>query len=196
MPFDARTQPHDVPGAARRRAVGRQEIITGDCLAELRAMPAGTVDVVVTSPPYNIGVAYRGHDDRMPRPAYLGWLGAIGAEIARVLKPDGSFFLNVGGTNADPWVVFDVAAAFRDAFTLQNHIAWVKSVSIGDDTVGHFKPITSRRYLNQNHEAVLHFTKTGRVEIDRLLSLAWKVAIPGAIGAVVLAGLTTLLFYR
>jgi NADH-quinone oxidoreductase subunit H len=35
-----------------------------------------------------------------------------------------------------------------------------------------------------------------RFEIDRLLSLAWKVAVPGAIGAIVLAGLTTLLFYR
>jgi len=35
-----------------------------------------------------------------------------------------------------------------------------------------------------------------RVEIDRVVSLAWKVAIPGAIGAIVLAGLTTLLFYR
>ncbi|UJA19234.1 NADH-quinone oxidoreductase subunit H [Thermoleophilia bacterium SCSIO 60948] len=35
-----------------------------------------------------------------------------------------------------------------------------------------------------------------RIEIDRLVSLAWKVAIPGSIGAIVLAGLTTLLFYR
>lgn len=35
-----------------------------------------------------------------------------------------------------------------------------------------------------------------RVEIDRLVSFAWKVAIPGAIGAIVLAGATTLLFYR
>jgi NADH-quinone oxidoreductase subunit H len=35
-----------------------------------------------------------------------------------------------------------------------------------------------------------------RAEIDRLLAFAWKVAVPGAIGAIVLAGLTTLLFYR
>ena len=35
-----------------------------------------------------------------------------------------------------------------------------------------------------------------RMETDRLVSLAWKVAIPGAIGAIVLAGATTLLFYR
>src|SRR3546814_12104441 len=62
----------------------------------------------------------------------------------------------------------DVASAFRDSFVLQNHIAWVKSVSIGEDTVGHFKPITSRRYLNNNHEAVFHFTRTGDVEVDRL----------------------------
>jgi NADH-quinone oxidoreductase subunit H len=35
-----------------------------------------------------------------------------------------------------------------------------------------------------------------RVETDRIVSFAWKVAVPGAIGAIVLAGLTTLLFYR
>ena len=34
-----------------------------------------------------------------------------------------------------------------------------------------------------------------RFETDRLVSLAWKVAIPGAIGAIVLSGATTLLFY-
>jgi site-specific DNA-methyltransferase (adenine-specific) len=168
MPLDARPEIDAAPDAARCRAIGRQAIILGDCLTELRAMPAGVVDVVVTSPPYNIGVAYRSYDDRKPRRAYLDWLSEIGAEIARVLKPEGSFFLNVGATNADPWVALDVAGAFREAFTLQNHIVWVKSVSIGDDTVGHFKPITSRRYLNQNHEAVFHFTKTGAVEIDRL----------------------------
>ena len=168
MPLDASPETDAASDAGRRRAIGRQEIILGDCLSELRAMPSGSVDVVVTSPPYNIGVAYRSYDDRKPRRAYLDWLSSIGAEIARVLKAEGAFFLNVGGTNADPWIALDVAGAFRETFTLQNHIAWVKSVSIGEDTVGHFKPITSRRYLNQNHEAIFHFTKTGSVEIDRL----------------------------
>lgn len=149
-------------------ALGRHRIVLGDCLAELRSMPAAGVDVVVTSPPYNIGVGYRTYDDRRPRQDYLAWLGAVGREIARVLRNDGSLFLNIGGTNADPWIAADVAGAFRDSFVLQNQIAWVKSVSIGDDTVGHFKPITSRRYLNQNHETIFHFTKTGVVEIDRI----------------------------
>lgn len=148
--------------------IGNQTVILGDCLEQLRARPSGSVDVVVTSPPYNIGIAYRSYDDRRPRAEYLAWLSEIGREIARTLNDNGSFFLNVGSTNADPWVAMDVANAFRADFTLQNTISWIKSVSIGDDTVGHFKPITSKRYLNNNHETVFHFTKSGSVEINRL----------------------------
>ncbi len=35
-------------------------------------------------------------------------------------------------------------------------------------TFGHFKPISSKRFLNDCHEYIFHFTKTGRIEIDRL----------------------------
>src|SRR5215213_728260 len=154
--------------APSRQHIGRHEIVLGDCLAELRFLPASSTDLVVTSPPYNIGVSYRTYQDRKPREDYTSWLSEIGRAIARVLKPSGSLFLNLGGTNADPWVTMDVPGALREIFVLLNHILWVKSISIGDDTVGHFKPITSRRYLNHNHEAIFHFTKTGAVELDRL----------------------------
>lgn len=148
--------------------VGKQSIQLGDCLKLLATVGTESVDVVVTSPPYNIGIAYNSYSDRMPRLEYLKWLTAIGRELNRVLKPEGSFFLNVGGMGSDPWIAMDVASAFRTTFTLQNHIVWVKSVSVGEDTVGHFKPISSKRYLNNNHEAVFQFTKTGSVQIDRL----------------------------
>lgn len=148
--------------------VGKQTVKQGDCLALLADVSDAAIDVVVTSPPYNIGIAYNSYADRRPRAEYLSWLSQVGRELARVMKPDASFFLNVGGTGSDPWVTMDVAGAFRDLFTLQNHIIWVKSVSVGDDTVGHFKPISSKRFLNNNHEAVFHFTKTGAVEVDRL----------------------------
>lgn len=147
---------------------GRQTIRQGDCLELLATVAAGSIDVVVTSPPYNIGIAYNSYADRRPRADYLDWLATIGRELARVMTPGGSFFLNVGGTGSDPWVTMDVAGAFRGTFVLQNHIIWVKSVSVGEDTVGHFKPISSKRFLNNNHEAVFHFTKTGSVEVDRL----------------------------
>jgi site-specific DNA-methyltransferase (adenine-specific) len=154
--------------APREWSVGGQRVVVADCLSGLVALPADSIDVCVTSPPYNIGVAYRTYRDRMPRAAYLDWLGKVGRAIHRVLKPDGSFFLNIGGTGGDPWIATDAGRAMGETFILQNHIIWVKSLSIGHDSVGHFKPINSPRYLNHNHEAIFHFTKTGAVAVDRL----------------------------
>ena len=148
--------------------VGDQNIIQGDCLGILKGLPKDSVDLVITSPPYNIGVAYKTYQDRRPRDAYLKWLAEIGKQLHRVMRDGASFFLNIGSTNSDPWLPQDVSAELRDTFTLQNHIVWVKSISIGNDTVGHFKPITSHRYLNHNHEAIFHYTKTGSVPVDRV----------------------------
>jgi site-specific DNA-methyltransferase (adenine-specific) len=148
--------------------IGRHQIWSGDCIATLRGLPEASVDVIVTSPPYNLGIAYKTYDDRLPRADYLKWLRNVGQELSRVLKKNGSFFLNVGSSSADPWIQMDVAGAFREQFVLQNHIVWAKSVAIGDDTVGHFKPINSRRFLNHNHESVFHFSHAGTVTIDRL----------------------------
>jgi site-specific DNA-methyltransferase (adenine-specific) len=156
------------PAAATRWERGNQQISLGDCLAEIGRLDASSIDVCVTSPPYNIGVAYNFHDDRMPKDDYLAWMANVGKEISRVLRPDGSFFLNVGSTSVDPWIALEVARAFNESFTLQNHIIWVKSVSIGSDTFGHFKPISSKRFLNNNFESIFHFSKSGDNEIDRL----------------------------
>ena len=150
------------------QTVGKQTVLQGDCLAVLQRLRTASVDLIVTSPPYNIGVAYKSYDDNRPRAAYLSWLKKVSKQLDRVLKLDGSFFLNVGSTNADPWMSMDLAGAFRKDFVLQNHIAWAKSLSIREDSHGHFKPIKSHRFLNQNHESIFHFTKTGAVPVDRL----------------------------
>ena len=151
-----------------RYYVGSQEIVIGDCLEVLKDMTPESVDVTISSPPYNLGTAYHSYDDRQPRERYVAWMQEVGQAIRDVLKPNGSFFLNMGSTNRDPWIMMDVAYALRPLFVLQNHIIWVKSISIGDESFGHFKPISSRRYLNQNHEAIFHFTLHGDVPIDRL----------------------------
>nr|WP_183852575.1 site-specific DNA-methyltransferase [Prosthecomicrobium pneumaticum] len=131
-------------------------------------MPEGSVDVVVTSPPYNIGLAYNAYDDGGDRAAYLDFIAAAGRALKRVLAPGGSFFLNIAGTASDPWIAQEVAAALRPLFVLQNAIVWVKSIAIDGRSVGHFKPINSRRYLNHTYEHVFHFTATGAVPLDRL----------------------------
>jgi site-specific DNA-methyltransferase (adenine-specific) len=46
-----------------------------DCVAGMKQhLDAGSIDVVVTSPPYNIGIQYSTHIDRLPRTKYLEWI--------------------------------------------------------------------------------------------------------------------------
>ncbi|MBD3408495.1 MAG: site-specific DNA-methyltransferase [Candidatus Lokiarchaeota archaeon] len=151
-----------------------------DCLIGLKKIKNESIDVIVTSPPYNIGLKYNGYKDNKPREDYLDWLETIAKECKRVLKKGGSFFLNVGGKPSDYWIPLDVAMRFRNHYELQNIFHWIKSISIekkdvgnyrniiGDITVGHYKPINSKRFLSDCHEYIFHFTKEGNVELDKL----------------------------
>tara|TARA_B100001093_G_scaffold351634_1_gene336129 strand:+ start:1406 stop:2263 length:858 start_codon:yes stop_codon:yes gene_type:complete len=144
--------------------------ILGDCLEALKQHHDNSVDLVVTSPPYNIGLNYNKYKDKKPREQYLEWIYDIFVELKRILKDEGHIFLNMGYTNRDPWISMEVALKLKGLFTLQNNITWVKSISIGpdkDDTHGHFKPINSERYINVTNENLYHFTKSDKVKINR-----------------------------
>jgi site-specific DNA-methyltransferase (adenine-specific) len=145
------------------------KVIHDDCLKVLKTLGAKTIDVVITSPPYNINIKYNQYKDNKKRDEYLDWLHTIFVEIKRVLKDDGHIFLNVGYTNIDPWIGMDVAEKLRDLYYLQNNITWIKSITLEDDiTRGHFKPINSSRFINPTNEYIFHFTKYGKTKIDRL----------------------------
>jgi len=151
----------------------------GDCLDILSRLPERSVDVIVTSPPYNLGIRYRSYDDTMPRQEYLKWTAEWIQRAARVLAPHGSLFLNVGAKPTDPWTAMDVAQAVRPYLQLQNTFHWIKSIAIekalagaganleDDLAVGHYKPINSRRFVNDCHEFVFHFSPSGDTPIDR-----------------------------
>ena len=150
------------------------ELSGTDCLEGMSHLPAGSVDLVVTSPPYNLGIDYGSYDDRRPEEEYLEWTRQWASSVKRLLKEDGALYLNIGATPGSPWIPHLVLLALRDVFALQNTIHWIKSITIdsADEeeplSVGHFKPINSKRFLNDCHEYVFHLTKSGDVPIDRL----------------------------
>ena len=145
----------------------------GDCVTGMAQLADACIDLTVTSPPYNLGIKYKKYSDRENRESYLSWCWKWAEEIRRVLKGDGSFFLNIGSAPSSPMLPHELVLQLRDVFVLQNVIHWIKSITIEDRdgdvrSYGHFKPISSPRFLNDCHEYVFHFTKSGRVEIDRL----------------------------
>jgi site-specific DNA-methyltransferase (adenine-specific) len=139
-----------------------------DCVEGMLALPAGSVDVVVTSPPYNLNINYGIYKDDLPRNNYLSWLHDVFSAVKHCLKDDGHFFLNMGYSNVDPWVGIDVGNVARNLFVLQNNFTWVKSIYVDGKTSGHFKPINSDRFANPTWEHLFHFTKKGDVKCDKL----------------------------
>ena len=155
------------------------QFFLGDALQVLQGLGPETLDAIVTSPPYNLGIRYRTYEDALPRAKYLEWTGEWVGRAARALRADGSLFLNVGAKPTDPWTALDVAQAARPHLQLQNTIHWIKSIAIekslagararldDDLAVGHYKPINSRRFLHDCHEFVFHFTPNGNTPLNR-----------------------------
>jgi site-specific DNA-methyltransferase (adenine-specific) len=192
-----------VRNAQRRKIpfVTKFDLRRQDCIAGMSRLADESVDLVVTSPPYNLGINYGKYSDRQDRRSYLDWCGEWARQIRRLLTQDGSLFLNIGGAPSNPMLPHEIVMALRDLFALQNTIHWIKSIAIEETerrasapdphlnplprqgeadakrrvrveasvkTFGHFKPINSKRFLNDCHEYVFHFTKSGRVELNRV----------------------------
>jgi site-specific DNA-methyltransferase (adenine-specific) len=151
-------------------------LIGGDCVEVMHGMTLGCMDLVVTSPPYNLGIGYNTFKDTAPRDEFLSWCRQWAAEVRRLMADDGSFFLNIGAAPANPLLPHQLVLSLTEGenplFVLQNTIHWIKSITITTRTgepisAGHFKPINSKRYVNDCHEYVFHLTKAGNIPLDR-----------------------------
>jgi DNA modification methylase len=71
------------------------QIICSDALTTLRAMEDNSVDLVLTSPPYNFDMNYDEHNDKSESSDYLSTLITIFGECIRVLKSGGRLIINI-----------------------------------------------------------------------------------------------------
>jgi site-specific DNA-methyltransferase (adenine-specific) len=146
--------------AYQRKGTNNPLLLHGDAVTVLRTLPDTCIDFAMTSPPYwgkreyeNGGIGLE-NDYR----AYVKHLAAVFAEVQRVLKPAGSFWLNIGdsyngkGLVGVPW---RVAFALTDnqGWILRNSVIWNK-VKSGMDN--------SKDRLGNIHENVFHFVKQAK----------------------------------
>ncbi len=146
----------------------------GDCVEGMAGLPSQSIDLVVTSPPYNLGIRYGKFADDTSRTDYLTWCEKWAVEVRRLLQPAGSLFLNLGAAPSNPMLPHELVLRLQKFFVVQNTIHWIKSIALpnefgpGEVSRGHFKPISSPRYLNDCHEYVFHLTPEGKTPLDRL----------------------------
>lgn len=132
-------------------------LLNGDAVAVLRDLPDGCIDFAMTSPPYwgkreyeNGGIGLE--DDYRD---FVKHLAAVFGELKRVLKPEGSFWLNLGdsyngkGLVGVPWrVAFELVD--NQGWILRNSVIWNKLKGGMDN---------SKDRLGNVHENVFHFVK-------------------------------------
>src|SRR5579864_3231574 len=117
----------------------------GDCVAGLKRLEAGSIDLVFADPPFNLGIIYDKHNDRMTPEEYLGWTRQWGAEVVRVLKPEGTFWLAIGRKYA---ARVEILFTETLGLSLQNGAIWYYTFGANQRTK--FTP---------NYTPLLHFSK-------------------------------------
>jgi site-specific DNA-methyltransferase (adenine-specific) len=127
------------------------QLYLGDCLDVMKRLPASSIDMVFTSPPYadRRASTYGG----VVADKYIDWFLPIAIEIKRLLKPMGSFFLNIKPHTINgerSLYVFDLICSLRRTvdFMFVDELCWTKNAFPGK-LKGRFK---------NGFEPIYHFT--------------------------------------
>ncbi|RJF81556.1 site-specific DNA-methyltransferase [Azospirillum cavernae] len=132
-------------------------LLLGDAKEVLRALPDDCLDCVMTSPPYWGKREYEagGLGLEADHREYVTALAAIIAEVKRALKPEGSFWLNLGDSYQGKGLV---GVPWRVAFTLIDHQGWIlRNEVVWNKLKGGMD--TSKDRLANLHESLFHFVK-------------------------------------
>lgn len=136
-------------------------IIQGDARS-MDAIPNDSIELIVTSPPYNVGTDYEAIDDNRSLEGYKTFLREALKECTRVLREDGGrLFLVIAGfghgSDHIPANKLAIEVATSVGLNLRRELIWQKSVSAGRSSVyGSYKSASSPAFY-ANHESLLIF---------------------------------------
>jgi DNA modification methylase len=145
----------------------RDRIVQGDAQAVLRRLPAESVHLAITSPPYNLRIPYRNYGDDLPPEEYLRWLKDVWSELLRVLVPGGRFVLNVAPTSIKDFrpIHHDLSRDLRAlGYIMRTEIIWYKQ-TMGRRTAWGSWRSPSNPHIIPSWEYVLVFSK-GQWRLD------------------------------
>ena len=140
-----------VANVTRLHTDASASIVSQDNLKYMHSLEAGSMHLIVTSPPYNLGKEYE--EKKTSQELYKEEQAACIAEAVRVLHPNGSICWQVGN-HVDDGEVFPLDILLYDLFKihglkLRNRVVW---------TFGH--GLHCQKRFSGRHESILWFTKS------------------------------------
>ena len=97
----------------KKFTINKQTLFNEDCIKTMQSLDEKCIDVICTSPVYNLNMPYGTYQDKLPKNQYLEWMQQVFDQMQRVLKEDGSLFLNMGAST-DPWLDLEVFYLLKD----------------------------------------------------------------------------------
>ena len=159
----ARAQNFDVLRLARSIKPAEPEIHYKSS-TDMGEIGSGSVQLIVTSPPYNVGKKYADHNDSMGFEAYLGFLNDVWSECIRVLCGGGRIAVNVADTWRTPYIPLHthITRQLLDlGMLMRGMIYWDKGTSAGTSTAWGSWRSASNPTLRDVGEYILVFSKGG-----------------------------------
>lgn len=123
-------------------------IENGDCVQELKKLPAGEVHLAFADPPFNIGFDYDVYDDRRDADSYLNWTREWISEVHRVLHSQGTFWLAIGDEYA---AEMKLIAQREVGFTCRSWVVWYYTFGVN-----------CKRKFSRSHAHLFHFVKDAK----------------------------------
>lgn len=121
------------------------KIHQGDCVKLMQKIDSESVDLVFADPPFNIGYEYDQYDDRQEDQKYLDWCKLWIAEIHRILKPTGTFWLAIGDEYA---AELKMLAQREIGFTTRSWVIWYYTFGVN-----------CKNKFSRSHAHLFHFVK-------------------------------------
>ncbi len=115
-----------------------------DCIKGLKQVPNGVVDLAFADPPFNIGFEYDEYDDRLGDDQYVAWSHDWMAEIHRVLKDSGTFWLAIG----DEYAAELKMEAQKVGFHCRSWVIWYYTFGVN-----------CKKKFTRSHAHLFHFVK-------------------------------------
>ncbi|MGL4594232.1 MAG: DNA-methyltransferase [Thermoguttaceae bacterium] len=120
-------------------------IYHGDCIAGMKQLEADSVDLVFADPPFNIGYDYDIYHDKLENNEYLSWSKTWMAEVKRILKSTGAFWLAIGDEFA---AELKVCATRELGFHCRSWVIWYYTFGVN-----------CKAKFTRSHVHLFHFVK-------------------------------------
>jgi len=105
------------------------KIFCGDS-TNMKELPNESIDLIITSPPYNAGIDYDNYDDNQELETFLELLQNVWKECYRVLKVGGRLCINIANLFRKPYIpltAYTALACNKIGFISRGEIIWIKS---------------------------------------------------------------------